>query len=63
MNAAERNDAGNPAAVPPPEEFVLIQGGTFRMGSPEEEAWRSEDEVLPYEQDKDISGHLGDQLP
>lgn len=45
MNAAERNDAGNPAAVPLPEEFVLIPGGTFQMGSPEEEAWRSEDEV------------------
>lgn len=45
MNAAERKDAGNPATVPPPEEFVLIQGGTFQMGSPEEEAWRSEDEV------------------
>lgn len=45
MNAAERNDAGNPAAVLPPEEFVLITGGTFQMGSPEEEAWRSEDEV------------------
>lgn len=45
MNAAEKNDAGNPAAVPPPEEFVLVQGGTFQMGSPEEEAWRSEDEV------------------
>lgn len=35
-----------PAAVPLPEEFVLIPGGTFQMGSPEEEAWRSEDEVL-----------------
>lgn len=27
-----------------PEEFILIQGGTFQMGSLEEEAWRSEDE-------------------
>lgn len=25
--------------------FILIQGGTFQMGSSEEEAWRSEDEV------------------
>ena len=33
------------AVVPLPEEFVLIQGGTFQMGSPAEEAWRSEDEV------------------
>lgn len=45
INDTERNDAGNPAAVPLPEEFVLIQGGTFQMGSPEEEAWRSEDEI------------------
>ncbi|MGN0317865.1 MAG: flavodoxin [Candidatus Fimousia sp.] len=28
-----------------PEDFVLISGGTFQMGSPEEEAWRSEDET------------------
>ena len=48
INDAEKtegNDTGNPAAVPLPEEFVLIQGGTFQMGSPAEEAWRSEDEV------------------
>lgn len=31
------------AAVP--ENFVLIKGGTFRMGSPEDEPWRSEDEI------------------
>lgn len=28
-----------------PENFVLISGGTFQMGSPEDEAWRSEDET------------------
>lgn len=28
-----------------PENFVLISGGSFRMGSPEDEAWRSEDET------------------
>ncbi|MGN1184277.1 MAG: flavodoxin, partial [Oliverpabstia sp.] len=28
-----------------PESFVLISGGTFQMGSPEDEAWRSEDET------------------
>lgn len=28
-----------------PENFVLIEGGTFEMGSPETEAWRSEDET------------------
>ncbi len=26
--------------------FILISGGTFEMGSPEEEAWRSDDETL-----------------
>lgn len=45
INAAEGNDTGNLTAVPLPEEFVLVHGGTFQMGSPEEEAWRSEDEV------------------
>ena len=28
-----------------PEDFVLIEGGTFQMGSPETEAWRSADET------------------
>lgn len=28
-----------------PEEFVRIKGGTFLMGSPEDEAWRGADEV------------------
>ena len=28
-----------------PENFVLITGGTFEMGSPDTESWRSEDEV------------------
>ena len=27
------------------DEFVLIQGGTFQMGSPEDEPWRSADET------------------
>lgn len=28
-----------------PENFVLVKGGTFLMGSPEDEAWRSDDET------------------
>lgn len=28
-----------------PENFVLIEGGTFEMGSPDTENWRSEDET------------------
>lgn len=28
-----------------PDNFILIQGGTFQMGSPESEAWRSADET------------------
>lgn len=29
-----------------PENFVLIKGGTFEMGSPQNEPWRSDDETL-----------------
>ena len=28
-----------------PEGFVLIEGGSFQMGSPDSEPWRSEDET------------------
>lgn len=31
--------------IAPPEDFVLVSGGTFQMGSPESEPWRSEDET------------------
>lgn len=42
---AETSDDVNSADQPMPEGFVLIEGGTFEMGSPESEAWRSEDEI------------------
>lgn len=44
-NNTEANSTANPAAAELPEEFILIPGGTFQMGSPEEEAWRSGDET------------------
>ena len=28
-----------------PEHFILVEGGTFSMGSPDSEAWRSDDET------------------
>ena len=28
-----------------PENFILVEGGTFSMGSPDSEAWRSDDET------------------
>lgn len=31
--------------ITPPEDFVLVAGGVFEMGSPETEAWRSRDEA------------------
>ena len=34
------------AAPNAPADFVLVKGGTFQMGSPESEDWRSSDEVL-----------------
>lgn len=37
-------DGASPEIVPP-EDFVLISGATFQMGSPESEAWRVEDET------------------
>ena len=35
---------GQPAAVD--DGFILVSGGTFEMGSPETESWRSDDELL-----------------
>lgn len=50
-NSTSENETGNggnsmPANENIPENFVLISGGTFDMGSPESEAWRSADETL-----------------
>ena len=42
--AAGKQLADKEEAVEIPEGFVKIQGGTFQMGSPEAEAWRSNDE-------------------
>ncbi len=38
--SAPRGESGSA-----PEGFVLIEGGSFQMGSPDSEAWRSEDET------------------
>lgn len=35
-----------PSEIAPPEDFVLINGGIFQMGSLESEPWRSEDETV-----------------
>ncbi len=40
------SDAAGSQTVPVGDGFVLIQGGSFAMGSPEDEPWRSEDETL-----------------
>lgn len=46
--SSEQQNAGNaPEAddMQVPQNFVLIKGGSFQMGSPETEAWRSADET------------------
>lgn len=42
---AEKQPADQTEPADVPEGFVKIQGGTFQMGSPETEAWRSNDET------------------
>lgn len=44
--ASQEPADSNDTAPEPPENFVLIPGGTFEMGSPETESWRAEDETL-----------------
>lgn len=39
------NSSGPEMEIEAPEGFVLLSGGTFTMGSPDTEAWRSEDET------------------
>lgn len=41
----EKQSADQTESADVPEGFVKIQGGTFQMGSPETEAWRSDDET------------------
>lgn len=43
--STEPEGDSNHTIITPPENFVLITGGTFEMGSPDTEAWRSEDEI------------------
>ena len=45
-SSSESPGAEEPSAADHGDGFVLIPGGTFQMGSPESEAWRSEDETL-----------------
>ena len=45
-NPAETTTPDNPVIIPEVDDgFVLINGGTFLMGSPDSENWRIEDEV------------------
>ncbi|MDE7398433.1 MAG: SUMF1/EgtB/PvdO family nonheme iron enzyme [Oscillospiraceae bacterium] len=46
-NVSDNSDASDiqQEVVNMPEGFVLINGGTFEMGSPATEAWRSDDET------------------
>ena len=43
--SSEETEDLNAIASEPPENFVRITGGTFEMGSPDTENWRSEDET------------------
>lgn len=44
-SASPADSAPEAAKIKAPKNFVLIEGGSFQMGSPEDEAWRSGDEA------------------
>ncbi len=44
-NAPTESELPETMRVHVPEHFVLIEGGSFQMGSPDSEAWRSDDET------------------
>ncbi len=44
MTVSASSEENEVSAVNIPESFVLIEGGSFQMGSPETEGWRSNDE-------------------
>lgn len=43
--STEKTTSKPNAEITVPENFVLIKGGTYQMGSPDDEPWRSKDET------------------
>lgn len=46
VSESDKSTSPSSAQIIPPENFALITGGTFEMGSLNTEAWRLEDETL-----------------